>query len=376
VATISGSAQIYAGTGVGARAIERLAATGIAGGIQAGIGAAGASVLILNVRANTEATIAGGAEITVGAAGPPAERLAGRLVGHRAEPPGQQVGPADRPGPAEQHEEGGLESVVGVDRRAEDAAADGPDHRPVPGDHLLERGLVPVGQELPADRYKYLPALGLFYGIALLFIRSFERGPRARKIVLSALGIVVCALLAQATRRQTLIWHDGLSLWTHSLKWYPGTFLAFKGRGDAYKELGDFEAALADYQRALEIKPDYATVYNNRGNIYSQLKDYSRALDDYSRSIAANPAYAAAYYNRAIVYEQMGFKEKAAMDYLRITVLDPSDAQSRNNLGVLYAKEGRFEEAVRLFSEAIAADHTLTPAYINRSRAIRLLGRI
>jgi hypothetical protein len=70
VATIGANARIYAGTSVGVRAIERLSATGIVGGIQGGIGAVGASVLIVNVKANTEATILAGAEITAGASSP------------------------------------------------------------------------------------------------------------------------------------------------------------------------------------------------------------------------------------------------------------------------------------------------------------------
>lgn len=118
-------------------------------------------------------------------------------------------------------------------------------------------GIIQVGQQSMADRYTYLPSLGLFFlaglGIGTLFDRS-SKG--ILRITIAAL-IIVFGIFVSKTLKQTTIWHDSISLWTYQIKHYPGMELIYHNRGGAYYDIRDYHRAIADYNKAIELDPEY-----------------------------------------------------------------------------------------------------------------------
>ena len=91
--------------------------------------------------------------------------------------------------------------------------------------------------------------------------------------------------------------------------------IAYKNRGNARSDLGDFEGAIEDYTQAIQINPNYTDVYYNRGNAHYELGDLESAIEDYTQAIKINYNYADAYYNRANVRAELEDKQRAIEDF-------------------------------------------------------------
>lgn len=205
-------------------------------------------------------------------------------------------------------------------------------------------GLVQVGLQAAADRYMYLPSVGLIVllgaGAALLV----ERNSRVLVGGLLAVISLVTVGLSYAAVMQTAIWKDSMTLWDHELGLYPDASVPLMNRGVvlvkarehekgmkdldravqlapnsrnalynrslALKTIGRYKEALADLDKAIAMRAD-ADLYTNRGNVRKRLGDLSGAADDYRNSIALEPGSSAAWFNLALVLEDTGDIEGA-----------------------------------------------------------------
>jgi protein O-mannosyl-transferase len=140
-------------------------------------------------------------------------------------------------------------------------------------------GLVQVGSHARADRYTYIPLVGLFIIAAWGIPELLERW-RYRKevfVVSSALSLLG---LFFVTWTQVGYWQDSITLFNHTLRVTNQNIIIHTNRGSAYDSLGNYTQAIADYDRAIEIDPKYATAYNNRGSTYGRLGKYEQAFKD------------------------------------------------------------------------------------------------
>jgi len=166
-------------------------------------------------------------------------------------------------------------------------------------------GLVQVGSQAMADRYTYLPSIGiaiiLAWGIPLLFQRA-----EIRKKILFSLAIVVLCVLAFLTWMQCGYWKNSITLFSQTLRVTKDNYLAHNNLGVALSTEGIIKEAIDNYNEALSIKPNYAEAYNNRGNAYTKLGQYQLATEDLNRAIRIKPNYAEAYNNQGGVYLLQG----------------------------------------------------------------------
>jgi tetratricopeptide (TPR) repeat protein len=240
-------------------------------------------------------------------------------------------------------------------------------------------GIVQVGRQAMADRYSYVPIIGLFiilaWGIPQLFQKwRITRFPTLRKEVLFAPPVLILACLSVVTWTQAGYWTDGISLYDHALKVTSRNDVIHYNRALAYHNLGDLKQAISDYDRAIEINPRNADVYNNRGSAYQKLGNYEQAISDYGRVIEMNPRYADVYNKRGSVYQKLGNHEQAISDFNRAIEIDPKDAQAYNNRGNAYAGLGHYSQAIPDYDKAIEADPMIALAYYNRGFAYGQLG--
>ena len=206
-------------------------------------------------------------------------------------------------------------------------------------------GIVQVGTQAMADRYTYIPLIGLFIIVAWGVPELFKNW-RFRKEALIVLPAMCISCLFPLTWRQVGYWQNSISLYDQALEVTDGNGLIYYNRGFAYSDLGKYVQAIADYNKAIEINPRYAEAYNNRGNAYGNLGNHRQAIEDCNKAIELNPKYAMAYYNRGIAYGNLGDYRQAIEDYNKAIELNPKYAQAYNNRGNAYGNLGNHRQAI------------------------------
>jgi tetratricopeptide (TPR) repeat protein len=140
-------------------------------------------------------------------------------------------------------------------------------------------------------------------------------------------------------------------------------------RGVAYSRRLQHKEAIDDFNRAIQLYPEYAAVYNNRGNVLLGLGAVREAVKDFDRAIVLAPGYAAAYSNRASAHMKLGQVERAIADYTRAIELTPSSAAALSGRGRAHLAAHRPHGAIRDFTRAVGFDARFGAAYRSRGEA-------
>ena len=234
-------------------------------------------------------------------------------------------------------------------------------------------GLVQVGKQAMADRYTYLPSIGIAMILAWLIQFLFQRTGLRKKLLFSTATAVLC-MLGFLTWMQCGYWKDSATLFNHTLRVTKDNYLAHNNLGVALSTQGITKEAIYHYNKAILIKPDYAEAYYNRGIDYNSLGHYQRAIEDYSKAIRMKPNFAATYYNRGIAYAYLGANQMAIEDYDKSINIKPDYAEAYNNRGNVYAKLGQYERATEDYNKAIQINPKYALAYSNYGAVYFLQG--
>ncbi len=234
-------------------------------------------------------------------------------------------------------------------------------------------GIVQVGDQAMADRYTYIPLIGLFV-MAAWGIPELLGKWRYRKEALFTLSASILACLLIVTWIQVGYWRNSIALYDHSLKVTSPSAGILCNRGFAHEELGNQRQAISDYDRAIEINPQYADAYNNRGDAYGKLGNQKQAISDYDRAIEINPQYAEAYNNRGIIHRKLGNHRQAISDFDKAIEINPEQWQAYNNRGLTYGKLGDYRQAISDFDRVIEINPEYAKTYYNRAVAYGILG--
>ena len=203
-----------------------------------------------------------------------------------------------------------------------------------------------VGTQAKADRYTYIPLIGLFI-MAAWVIPELLKKWRYRKEVLFALSTLILSCFLIITWTQVGYWQNSLLLYDHALEVTDNNYLAYSNRGSTYLAIGNYKQAIADYDRAIESKmnPLFARDYSNRGAAYAALGNQKQAIIDYDRAIESNPKYALTYYNRGTAYATLGNQKQAIEDFNRVIAINPKFASAYRNRAFSYNKLGNQQQA-------------------------------
>jgi tetratricopeptide (TPR) repeat protein len=214
-------------------------------------------------------------------------------------------------------------------------------------------GLVQVGLQARADRYTYLPSIGVALGIAWGIPFLIKRENMRKKILFPA-GTIVLAILAVLTWKQCGYWKNNIELFNHALQVTKDNALAHNNRGSAYAELGQYRLAIQDFNEAISLNRNYIKAYNNRGIIYGGLGRYQPAIEDFNKAISLKEDYADAYYNRGTIYGGLGQYQLAIEDFNKVINLTRDSAAAYNNRGHAYLVQGNNELGCRDAQKACA----------------------
>jgi len=235
-------------------------------------------------------------------------------------------------------------------------------------------GLVQVGEQAMADRYAYVPLIGLYIIIAWGLADLGKDSSRRRTFLIVAVGSLLMAL-AVCSWRQVRLWRNSIGLFEHTLKLTSNNYVAHYTLGNTLALQGNLPGAIAHYREALRIKPNHAEVHNNLGNVLALQGNLTGAVEHYEESLRIFFNQGKTHRNLGIALDRQGKHEEAIHHYKEALRINPRDAQSHNNIGVTLAEQGKFDEAVVHFSQALRIDPNFTEAQGNLEEGLRLLGK-
>jgi tetratricopeptide (TPR) repeat protein len=236
--------------------------------------------------------------------------------------------------------------------------------------------IIRAGDAIVAERYTYIPMIGVYYFFVELtgyLIRRKVLDNKVKKGLLLAVVAMPLIVFTFLTRERCGVWNNSLSLWNDVIGKFP-CVVAYTHRGLAYSVSRENDLALQDYAQAIMLDPDYAPAYNNRGKAYKDKGEYDRAIENYTQAIRLYPRYAKAYDNRGIAYKNKGENGRAIEDYSKAIAFDPGFAAAYNNRGVAYNSQGDHDRAIEDFNKAILLNPGYALAYYNRGIAYKSKG--
>ena len=229
-------------------------------------------------------------------------------------------------------------------------------------------GIIQVGDFSMADRYHYLPSIGIAVMLAW-GVPSLMKSEETRKNILFPAAITFLTLLSVLTWQQCGQWKNSITLFSHALQSTKNNAFAHNNVAPSLAEEGKIEEAIDHYNEAIRLDPDYPDAYSNRGNAYATLGQHQQAIEDYNKAIRLKPDFAIAYYNRGIIEIKLGLYQKAIDDFNEAIRLKPDYTDAYNNRGGAYFKLGQYQRAVDDFSKAIHLKPDYADAYNNRGGA-------
>jgi protein O-mannosyl-transferase len=270
-------------------------------------------------------------------------------------------------------------------------------------------GLVQVGAQSMADRYSYVPSIGIFL-VLVWGAHELTCGWRYQGIGAAAIAAATALLCAGLTWQQISYWKDGESLFRHAILVTKDNYNAHHALGMALDRQGRVDEAIREYRESLREKDDYAEAHNNLGvdlaqqgrldegmsqflaalkskpgyadphnNIGTTLEKQGRfdeALAQFQAALRLRPNFPDAHYNLGVAFGRKGRSAEAASEFQRVLELKPDYAEAHNNLGVMLDRQGQADAAARQYAEAARLKPDYASAHYNLGVALARQGRL
>ena len=223
-----------------------------------------------------------------------------------------------------------------------------------------------VGFAIIADRYTYIPYIGLFYMTGWLIDKW--KGPYLTRAIGYILipGIIFSIL----TYNQSSKWENSTLLWDYSLKVQP-SYKAYISLGMALQDDGNLERAKFCYDEIIKLYPDSSDAYFNRGTLLANEGKYTEALLDYDKCAKLKPDYSIVYYNRGNLKAALNKDSEAYNDLSHSIMLQPDFAEAYINRGIILAKKEKYDEALKDYNQGLKIKPDFYLAYYNRAKLLQ-----
>ena len=268
-------------------------------------------------------------------------------------------------------------------------------------------GIVPIGDFAMADRFHYLPSIGIALILGWGAPQLIKQDALGKKFLFVTACLFLLGL-AVVSHQQTTVWKNDTNLFQHMLRVTKNNYLAYINLGSVLEKEGKIQEAVTCYTEAINImpnlafgyhkralalaklerytdaleqfnqiislKPDYADAYLGRGSLYFQFGRYVEAMEDFSAVIRLRPDDYAGYFNRANALIRLGEFSKALEDLNQAAARNAHDPAVYNNRGFLHLQAGRLREAMEDFTQAVRLNPNDAGARNNRAFVLLSLG--
>lgn len=233
-------------------------------------------------------------------------------------------------------------------------------------------GIVGYGPTNMADRYTYIPLIGLFIIIAW-GVPDLLKAWRYKRIVLAMSTGILLLCLMTLTWFQVRLWKDSTTLFKHSLDVTANNYKAHHILGYALAGQGNPEEAIDHYFKAISIQPNYAKAHHNLGYALAKQGKLEEAIDSYNKALSFRPRMAKSHYNLGLILAQQGKLGEAVDHFSKAISIKPDYAKAYFNLGFFLAEQGKLEEAIEHYSKAISIKPDYAKAHRNLEHVLRLM---
>lgn len=235
-------------------------------------------------------------------------------------------------------------------------------------------GVVQVGQHALADRYTYIPLIGLFV-MAAWGAPELLKQWRHEKTVLTVAGTLIVAGMAVVTWNQAGHWRDSISLFRHALAVTKNNHLAHNNLGVALSAAGDANGAAFHYLEAIRLKPRDSNAHYNYANYLKAHDRIEEAISHYTEAIRLEPGYFNARNNLAVALASRGELREADFHYREALRLRPDAAGVHYNLAAVLANQGDIQGAEQQLREAIRIEPDFAEAHNNLGMMLAMRGK-
>jgi protein O-mannosyl-transferase len=212
-------------------------------------------------------------------------------------------------------------------------------------------GLIQAGRQAHADRYTYLPQIGIYLAVTWLVAEW-----KVNRVALGGLMAGVLAVLMVCAWQQTAYWKDSETLWTHTLACTTDNAVAQNNLGNALLQKSQADEAIAHLQKALQIRPNFAEAHYTLGNALRQKGKVDEAIVQFQEALKIKPDYAEAHNNLGTALRQKGRVDEAISHYQKALKIMPDNESIHVNLANALLQKGRVDLAIAQFQSALQID--------------------
>jgi Flp pilus assembly protein TadD len=231
-------------------------------------------------------------------------------------------------------------------------------------------GIIKVGAQAHADRYTYLPQIGIYVAATWL---AAEWGAKwhAGRAAFGGLMATVLAVLIVCAWKQTTYWESGETLWTHTLACTTNNYEACNGLGLALNQEGRVDDAITCFEKAVQINPDCADAHSNLGLVLLPKGRVDEVIAHCQKALQLNPYYKETHINLGNALVQKGRVDEAISEYYKALEIDSDYAEAHNDLANALLAKGKVDEAISEYHEALEIKPDYADARYNLGIALR-----
>jgi protein O-mannosyl-transferase len=213
-------------------------------------------------------------------------------------------------------------------------------------------GVIQVGSQAMADRYTYIPLIGVSIMVAWGVPEAIARWRLKRIVITLAYGVVLL-LLSISTWVEAGYWKNGVTLFERALQVTSKNYTAHYQLGNEFMRQGRLEQAIHHFTESVRIRPDHFLARHNLGSALVREGRFDEAIPHYQEAVRIRPTEGGLFFSLGNALAHQGRSEEAVRAYTEALRIDPADWMSHTNLGYILLQDGKVRKAIRHFSEAL-----------------------
>jgi len=237
--------------------------------------------------------------------------------------------------------------------------------------------IIPISTKM-ADRYLYVPAVGLFLLFSVAVYNTSHRwlSRKAKKFVTVPVIAFLVFSLSYLSIDRNRVWANSQTLWEDSLRKAPAYWVPHMNLGLTMAQQGKIDEAISYYRESLRLNPNSVHTHNNLGVVLLERGQIDYAISHYATALRLQADYAETYNNLGVALFSLGDLDKAIAHYREALRLDPNFGKAHNNLGNALAEQGRFTEAISHYYKALETKAYYPEAHNNLGTALAQQGKL